>query len=78
VAVLVLFSDERGDAGLEEANTAAEQDQANDERCKCAALVGHDLRDCSNDDQEVADSSEADGNVDGLELSPVLVGNPTT
>jgi hypothetical protein len=76
--VLVLFGNEGRDAGLEEANTAAEKDQANDERCKCATLVGHNLRDGGNDDQEVANSGEADGDVDGLELSPVLIGNPAT
>lgn len=76
MAVLVLFGNEGRDAGLEEADTAAEQDQADDERSKCTALVGHDLRDCGNDDQDVANSGEADGDVNGLELSPVLIGNP--
>jgi hypothetical protein len=36
------------------------------------------LRDRGNDDQEVANSGEADGDVDGLELSPIFIGDPTT
>ena len=76
MAVLVLLSNEGRDAGLEEANAAAEEDQTDDERSKSATLVGHDLRNCGNGDKDVADSGEADGNVDGFELSPVLVGNP--
>jgi len=34
------------------------------------------LRDGGDDDQEVADSGETDGDVNGLELAPVFIGNP--
>lgn len=76
VAVLVLFGNEGRDAGLEEADTAAEQDQTDDERSECTALVGHNLRNRGDNDQDVANGGEADGDVNGLELSPVLIGNP--
>jgi hypothetical protein len=44
---------------------------------KGAAWVGDDLWDGSDDDQDVANSGEADGYINGLELSPIFVGDPT-
>lgn len=76
MAVLVLLSNEGRNTGLEEADTTAEEDQTDDERSKSPIWVGNNLRDRSDDDQDVANSGETDGNVDGLELSPVLIGNP--
>lgn len=37
-----------------------------------------DLWDGGNDDQEMANSGKADGYVDGLELAPILIGDPPT
>ena len=76
MAVLVLLSNEGRNTGLEEADTTAEEDQTDDERSKSPIWIGNNLRDRSDDDQDVANSGETDGNVDGLELSPVLIGNP--
>ena len=76
MAVLVLLSNEGRNTGLEEADTTAEEDQTDDERSKSPIWVGNNLRDRSDDDQDVANSGETDGNVDGLELSPILIGNP--
>lgn len=76
MAVLVLLGDERGDTGFEEANSAAEEDETDDEGAQCTIGVGYDRGDGGNDDQDVTDRSETDGHVDGLELAPILVGNP--
>lgn len=76
MAVLVLFGDKRRDAGLEEANTAAEQDQADDEGSQGTVRVGDDLGNSGYDDQDVTNCGEDNGHIDGFELSPVFVGNP--
>lgn len=73
---LVLLGHKRRDAGLEEADSTAEENQSNDEGGQRTALIDENTWDRSDDDQDVTNRGQTDTRVDGLELSPVLVGNP--
>jgi hypothetical protein len=53
MASLVLLGDKRGDAALEEPDSAAEQDQADDERAEGCVRPSDDLWDCRNNDKNV-------------------------
>jgi hypothetical protein len=53
MASLVLLGDKRGDAALEEPDSAAEQDQADDERTEGCVRPSDDLWDCRNNDENV-------------------------
>lgn len=78
MTMFVLLGHEGRNAAFEETNTTPEQDQTKDESSQCSVWSCNDLRDRSNDDEYVANSSQPNGYVDGLELAPILVGKPAT
>ena len=73
---LVLLGNERRDAGLEKADSTAEEDESDDEGALGTTLIDEDGWDGRDENQDVANRGQTDSHVDGLELSPVLVGNP--
>jgi hypothetical protein len=76
MACLVLLGDKRGDAALEEPDSAAEQDQADDERAEGCVRPSDDLWDCRNNDENVPECCQNNRDVDGLEFPPIFVGKP--
>jgi hypothetical protein len=74
-AEVELFDDERANVGLEAASAEANDDDAHDERSERAVWILQHEGQGGDDEDQVADDVDAEGDRDGPEPAPVLVGD---
>ena len=71
-----MFSDKRGNVGLEKTSAKPGDDDRNDKRSSGIFAVFDNSRYSRDDEDDVANESNGNGNTDGVESSQVGIRNP--